>query len=75
MPMARKTELNSLKEQYQKLHEHMLDTNDDLNRCMAELEYYSAFIEWKGLTDEFAYFREHAYEKCDGDHPFPFLTL
>ena len=53
----------------------MLDINDDLDRCMEELEYYSAFIEWKDLTDEFTYFREHAYEKCDENHPFPFLTL
>ena len=75
MPMAVKKDLNSLKDQYKNLHEHMLDINDDLDRCMEELEYYSAFIEWKDLTDEFTYFREHAYEKCDENHPFPFLTL
>ena len=42
---------------------------------LKELRYLEAFIEWKNLSDEFAYFEKHAFEKTDENLPFSRLTL
>ena len=64
-----------LKEQYDELNEYMLDIRDDNERYQKELRYLEAFIEWKNLSDEFSYFKKHAFEKTDEDLPFSRLTL
>lgn len=64
-----------LTEQYDELYEHMLDIQDDNDLYIKELYYLEAFIEWKNLTDEFSYFKSHAYEKNTENLPFSTLTL
>lgn len=38
-------------------------------------QYYTAFIEYMNLIDDFQYFKDNAHEVQDPDLPFPFLTL
>ena len=64
-----------LMEWYQELYDHLIDTDDDNRRLTEDLRYYSAFVEWKKLNDEFAYFRENAYDIHEEDSPFPMLIL
>lgn len=64
-----------LKEQYDELNEYILDIRDDNERYQKELRYLEAFIEWKNLSDEFSYFKKHAFKKTDEDLPFSRLTL
>ena len=65
----------SLEEQYNELLDHMHDIDADRKQYITELNYYSAFVEWKGLKDEFDFFKENAFEKYDEDLPFPYLTI
>lgn len=65
----------NLKERYDELNDYMLDIRDDNERYLKELRYLEAFIEWKNLSDEFAYFEKHAFENTDENLPFSRLTL
>ncbi len=57
------------------MHEHIQDLEQDLQNIGQEASYMDAFISHMNLTDEYIYFREHAREVYDEDHPFPTITL
>ncbi len=47
----------------------------DQESCQEDLEYLHSFISYKGLEEEYIYFRENAHEEYDEELPFPTLTL
>ena len=47
----------------------------DQENYQEELEYLHSFISYKGLEEEYTYFRENAHEEYDEKLPFPTLTL
>ena len=49
-----------------------LSENDALLR---ENQFLSDFIRWKGLGEEFEYFKKNAHEDTTSDLPFPPLVL
>lgn len=54
----------------------VLVTTLTANRRLENENYYlSQFIIFKGLNNEFEYFKEHAHEADDPDNPFPPLVL
>lgn len=66
---------NALKERYQELYDHLLDVECERQDFLNELRYLEAFVEYKKLSDEFAYFKKHARETYDDNMPFSTLTL
>lgn len=66
---------DALHNNYEELLDHLHDLEKDQKLAHTELRYMNAFIKYKKLDDEFAFFREHAHEVHDEDQPFPTLTL
>ena len=40
-----------------------------------ELQYLNNYIHYKGLDDDYQYFRQNAHEERDENLPFAFYTL
>ena len=55
--------------------ERIADLEDNERFMSREINYLYSFISWKNLSDEFAYFKENAYEESDDELPFSTLTL
>ena len=55
--------------------ERIADLEDNERFMSREINYLYSFITWKNLSEEFAYFKENAHEKCDDDLPFLTMTL
>lgn len=77
-----KRKLLTLQEQYDILSSNCSEMRDYIHELLedqqyyqTELDYLQAFIEYKGLNEDYQYFREHAYPKHSDDVPFPTLTL
>ena len=65
----------NLYENYEELSGFLTNTLDGQYRDMEEMRYLCEFIRYKGLDDEYNYFRENAHDVCEEDMPFPILTL
>lgn len=66
--------------QLEKIHEEMSDyihnLNQDMENLSNERQYLSDYIEWKGLTDDYEYFKAHAHKThLDKDLPFENYVL
>lgn len=66
--------------QLEKMHEETSDYIHDLKHDMEKLsnerQYLSDYIEWKGLTENFEYFKAHAHKThLDKDLPFENYAL
>jgi len=59
----------------QALYEHLMDLDEDNHAMSTELAYYTDYINWKNLNEEFLHFRENAHEVQDENSPFPTLKL
>lgn len=57
------------------LYLHMKDLEDELLNDQKELQYFSDFLSWMNLWDDFIYFRKNAYLMQDPDEPFPRYVL
>ena len=54
---------------------HISALEEDLALWTKELEYHKDFLTWRGLWDDFIYFRNNAYLEQNEDEPFPHYTL
>ena len=70
-----KPSLEALKALIDATQRRIADLEDNEYFMSREINYLYAFIKWKNLSDEFAYFKENAHEKCDDDLPFLTMTL
>lgn len=52
--------------------EYLASTNDWLSE---EIGYLKDFISYKGLNEEYDYFRRNAYREDDPEEPFPKYIL
>lgn len=66
---------HELQERCDEMSEHISGLNDDCRRQSEELRYFSEFISFKGLKEEFRYFRENAFEDPEDEMPFPRLII
>lgn len=69
---------NNWKKKYEDLQEMLQEMSDYLQEVVTQqqsqaesLEYLSDYIAYKGLEEDFNYFRENAYRESDEDTPFP----
>ena len=62
-------------ENISEMQEYIHELHENQEKDSTELEYLHGFIEYKGLSDEYHYFREHAYKKHSDEDPFPPFTL
>lgn len=69
---------NNWKQKYEDLHEQFQEMSDYLTEIVtvqqnqAEyLEYLNDYIAYKGLEEDFNYFRENAHRDSDETTPFP----
>lgn len=60
---------------YDEISYVLADTLDTNSHIENENYYLSQFISFKGLDDEYQYFKENAHEADDPDNPFPPLIL
>ena len=65
-----------LKEVLEEMSDHIHDQDQDIDSLHNEIQYLSDFIEWKGLTEDFEYFKAHAHKvRLDDDLPFENYVL
>lgn len=69
---------NNWKKKYEDLQEIFQEMSDYLQEVVTQqqsqaesLEYLSDYIAYKGLVEDFNYFRENAHREYDEDTPFP----
>jgi len=65
----------NLYENYEELSGFLRSALDDNERDTEEMRYLYDFIRYKGLDDEYMYFRKNAHEDKSKDLPFPSLVL
>ena len=65
----------NLYENYEELSGFLRSALDDHERDTEEMWYLYDFIRYKGLDDEYRYFKENAHEDTSKDLPFPSLVL
>lgn len=70
-----KKKYNKLLKTYHEISYVLTDTLDTNSRIENENYYLSQFIAFKGLNDEYLYFKENAHEADEPDNPFPPLIL
>jgi uncharacterized protein (UPF0305 family) len=76
--MAKKYEFVNEQEEIKYLRDTMdelVDNLDDLRDDHYLLEYMSDFIRYKGLQEEFEYFKENATKDPHPELPFPHYEL
>ena len=69
---------NNWKKKYEDLQEMFQEMSDYLQEVVTQqqsqaesLEYLSDYIAYKGLEEDFNYFRENSHRESDEDTPFP----
>ena len=67
--------VQSLNEQVDYMRDLITDLLKDQEIDREDIKYLSGFIIYKGLEEEYHYFRKNAHEEYEGDFPFPTLTL
>ena len=55
--------------------DHIQELEDDQRYWSKELQYLNDYIHYKGLDDDYQYFRQNAHEERDENLPFAFYTL
>ncbi len=65
----------NLYENYQEMNGFLTSTLDSQYRDMEEMRYLHDYIHYKGLDEDYAYFRENAHEDTSEELPFPSLVL
>jgi len=65
----------NLYENYEELSGFLRSILDSHERDTEEMRYLHDFIHYKGLDEEYRYFRENAHEDTRKDLPFPSLVL
>ena len=76
--MAKKYEKVNEQEEIKYLRDAMDVLVDDLSDLREDhylMEYMSDFIRYKGLQEEFEYFKEHATKDPNSELPFPHYEL
>ena len=65
-----------LKKVIEEMYDHIHSQNKDIKYLSDEKQYLSDYIEWKGLTEDFEYFKTHARKvRLDEDLPFENYVL
>ena len=69
---------NNWKKKYEDLQEMFQEMSDYLQEVVTQqqsqaesIDYLSDYIAYKGLEEDFYYFRENAHRESDEDTPFP----
>lgn len=69
---------NNWKKKYEDLQEMFQEMSDYLQEVVTQqqsqaesIDYLSDYIAYKGLVEDFNYFRENAHRESDEDTPFP----
>lgn len=57
------------------LDEYLDDLWQDNNELRKQVDILTEFLSWKGIEEEYWYFKEHAHWVQGPDDPFPYLTL
>jgi len=58
------------KERFEEASGWVAHFSDKSNRLEAEVEFYMDYIRWKGLSEEYQFFEEHAHKEEFPDEPF-----
>lgn len=67
---------NQLKKVIEEMYDHIHSQDQDIKYLSDEMQYLSDYIEWKGLTENFRYFKSHAHKvRLDEDLPFENYVL
>ena len=65
-----------LKEMMEEMYDHIHSQDQDIKYLSDERQYLSDYIEWKGLTEDFEYFKANAHKaRLDEDLPFENYVL
>lgn len=70
-----RTPLQKMEDRYDDLCSVTNDFSQANRRMESELKYLTDYISWKGLDDDFRYFRDNAHLQTDEDIPFPSYVL
>ncbi|MBP3279892.1 MAG: hypothetical protein J6M44_13130 [Butyrivibrio sp.] len=76
MQKVKKTTYNQLEEVLEEMYDHIQSQDQDIKYLSDENQYLSDYITWKGLTEDFEYFKTHARKvRLDADLPFENYVL
>ena len=76
MQKAKKPSYNQLKDVLEEMYDHIHSQDQDIKYLSDEKQYLNDYIEWKGLTEDFEYFKTHAHKvRLDEDLPFENYVL
>ena len=76
MQKVKKASYNQLKEVLAEMYDHIHSQDQDIKYLSNENQYLSDYIKWKGLTEDFEYFKAHAHKvRLDEDLPFENYVL
>ena len=76
MQKVNKASYNQLKEVLEEMYDHIHSQDQDIKYLSNENQYLSDYIKWKGLTEDFEYFKAHAHKvRLDEDLPFENYVL
>lgn len=70
-----RTPLQKMEDRYDDLRSVTNDFSQANRHMEEELKFLNDFISWKGLEDDFQYFRNNAHLQTDEDIPFPSYVL
>ena len=65
----------SWKKLYEQADDYLQYNREQLRELDRQIAFLDAFIEWKGLGEEYRHFRENAHVEYDPGEPFPRLVL
>ncbi len=68
------TTYRNLRKQYAEL-DHIQEMECDQKYWSKELQFLNDYIRYKGLDEEYQYFRQNAHEERNENLPFAFYTL
>ena len=66
-----KKKYEDLQEMFQEMSDYLQEVVDQQQIQAESIEYLSDYIAYKGLEEDFYYFRENAHRESDEDTPFP----
>lgn len=76
MQKVKKASYNQLKEVLEEMYDHIHSQDQDIKYLSNENQYLSDYIKWKGLTEDFEYFKAHSHKvRLDEDLPFENYVL
>lgn len=71
MQKLKRPTYTQLKKVMEEMYDHIHSQDQDIKYLSDERQYLSDYIEWKGLTEDFEYFKAHAHKaRLDEDLPF-----